>query len=73
MDEARRLIRDLESFHRRYGFIRPDPNPSRWHRMKQWVSARFRRRPDAPQDPYAYVTVRPKPRPPYLRGSTTAN
>jgi hypothetical protein len=73
MDEAKDFIRDLESFHRRYGLIRPDPKPSAWYRAKQWLRARFHRRPDAPQDPYAYVTARPKPRPPYLRGSATAD
>src|SRR4051794_9324890 len=66
MDEATRLVRDMESFHRRYGLF--PKGPTRWQRAKNWLRRLLQRRGDTPPDPYAYVTARPKPRPPYLRG-----
>jgi len=50
----------------------PNSQPSRLtealHRVKRW----FRRKPESPEDPYAYVTAPKKPRPPYLRASAVA-
>jgi hypothetical protein len=37
-------------------------------RVREWldtVKRFFKRKPDAPEDPYAYVTAPKKPRPPY--------
>ncbi len=73
MDDAKRYIRDIESFHRRYGLIRRDPPPSRLQRAKHWLSKLLRRTPEPPADPHAYVMAGVKPRPPYLRGSATAD
>ncbi len=33
----------------------------------------FKRKPDAPEDPYAYVTAPKKPRPPYRNATAVAD
>jgi hypothetical protein len=45
-------------------------------RMRNWlesVGRFFRREPDAPEDPYAYVTAPKKPRPPYRSAAAVAD
>ena len=45
-------------------------------RIPEWldsVQRFFRRKPDAPEDPYAYVTAPKKPRPPYRSAAAVAD
>jgi hypothetical protein len=45
-------------------------------RMREWldrVKRFFKRKPDAPEDPYAYVTAPKKPRPPYRSAAAVAD
>jgi hypothetical protein len=50
----------------------PHPQPSRLlttlNKVKRW----FRRKPKSPDDPYAYVTARKKPRLPHLSSAAVA-
>jgi hypothetical protein len=42
-------------------------------RVREWldtVKRFFKRKPDGPEDPYAYVTAPKKPRPPYRSAAT---
>jgi hypothetical protein len=45
-------------------------------RVREWldtVKRFFKRKPDAPEDPYAYVTAPKKPRPPYRSAAAVAD
>ena len=45
-------------------------------RVREWldtVKRLFKRKPDAPEDPCAYVTAPKKPRPPYRRAAAVAD
>ena len=45
-------------------------------RVREWldtVKRFFKRKPDAPEDPYAFVTAPKKPRPPYRSAAAVAD
>ena len=45
-------------------------------RIREWldtVKCFFKRKPDVPEDPYAYVTAPKKPRPPYRSAAAVAD
>lgn len=45
----------------------------RFREMLNRIKRFFRREPDAPEDPYAYVTAPKKPRPPYRSAAAVAD
>jgi hypothetical protein len=82
MDDAERFARELASFEDRTRRNRPawhePPQASNnWKRQTKEALSRmkrlFRRDPDPPGDPYAYVTAPRKPKPPHLTAAAVAD
>jgi hypothetical protein len=67
MDDAERFVNERERRH-----LEPRQKVERWMRAPGAAVKRIRlftKKPDGPEDPYAYVMAPVKPKPPYRRAS----
>jgi hypothetical protein len=72
MDDAERFVNEIERRHaeRRRNVERLKQAP---RTVAKRIRQFFKKKPNSPEDPYAYVMAPVKPKPPHLRASAAAD
>ncbi len=72
MDDAQRFVNEMERLH-----AERRRNVERWKRAPAAAAKRirqfFKKKPNPPEDPYAYVMDPVKPKPPHLRAAAAVD